>query len=63
MTAKTLILGASFPSVEVAKSNYEKQYATLANKSIKMASNSKHFIMFDQPEWFYTTVNAFLANE
>ncbi|WP_074410094.1 MULTISPECIES: alpha/beta fold hydrolase [Aquimarina] len=63
VTAKTLILGASFPSVEVAKSNYEKQYATLANKSIKMASNSKHFIMFDQPQWFYTTVNAFLANE
>ncbi|WP_438422858.1 alpha/beta fold hydrolase [Aquimarina macrocephali] len=63
VTAKTLILGASFPSVEVAKSNYEKQYTTLANKSIKMASNSKHFIMFDQPEWFYTTVNAFLANE
>lgn len=63
VTAKTLILGASFPSVEVAQSNYEKQYATLANKSIKMASDSKHFIMFDQPEWFYTTVNAFLANE
>ncbi|WP_109852299.1 alpha/beta fold hydrolase [Aquimarina sp. AU58] len=63
VTAKTLILGASFPSVEIAKSNYEKQYATLANKSIKMASNSRHFIMFDQPEWFYTTVNAFLANE
>ncbi|WP_025664823.1 alpha/beta fold hydrolase [Aquimarina megaterium] len=63
VTAKTLILGASFPSVEIAKSNYEKQYATLANKSIEMASNSRHFIMFDQPEWFYTTVNTFLANE
>ncbi|EZH74065.1 hypothetical protein ATO12_14415 [Aquimarina atlantica] len=63
VTAKTLILGASFPSVEIAKSNYEKQYATLANKSIEMASDSKHFIMFDQPEWFYTKVNAFLANE
>ncbi len=63
VTAKTLILGASFPNVEIAKSNYEKQYATLTNKTIKMASDSKHFIMFDQPEWFYAQVNAFLANE
>ncbi len=63
VTAKTLILGASFPSVEIAKSNYEKQYATLSNKSIEIASGSKHFIMFDQPEWLYTKVNAFLANE
>jgi hypothetical protein len=28
-----------------------------------MASNSKHFIMFDQPKWFYKTVNDFLVNE
>ncbi len=63
ITAKTLILGASFPSEEMAKSNYEKQYTNLANKTIKMASNSRHFIMFDQPEWYYTQVNAFLANE
>ncbi len=63
VTAKTLILGASFPSVEIAKSNYKKQYANLSNKTIQMALDSKHFIMFDQPEWFYNQVNAFLANE
>lgn len=61
--AKTLILGASFPSIEIAKSNYEKQYVNLANKTIQMASDSKHFIMFDQPEWYYKQVNAFLSNE
>ncbi|GAA4274841.1 alpha/beta hydrolase [Aquimarina gracilis] len=61
--AQTLILGASFPSVEIAKSNYEKQYANLANKTIQMASDSKHFIMFDQPEWYYKQINAFLSNE
>ncbi len=63
VTAKTLILGASFPTVEVAKSNYEKQYANLANKTISMASESKHFIMFDQPEWYYTQINDFLTHE
>lgn len=61
--AKTLILGASFPDAAIVKGNYEKQYAKLATKQIEIADGSKHFIMFDQPEWFYKNVNAFLANE
>jgi pimeloyl-ACP methyl ester carboxylesterase len=60
---ETLIIGASFPYKEVAQENFEKQYEKLPNKVIKMASNSKHFIMYDQPEWFYNTLNNFLANE
>ncbi len=63
VTAKTLILGASFPNLEIAKSNYKKQYTNLTNKTIEMAPDSKHFIMFDQPEWFYKKINAFLTNE
>ncbi len=61
--AKTLILGASFPDVKTAISNFEKQYVGLSNKTIEMVSDTKHFIMFDQPEWFYKKVNAFLADE
>ena len=60
---KTLIIGASFPNVASAKANFVKQYTNLSNKTIEMASNSKHFIMFDQPTWFYTKVNTFLENE
>ena len=63
VTCETLILGASFPDVKVAKENYEKQYSNLSNKTILMASNSKHFLMFDQPEWFYKTANDFLVDE
>ncbi|MBW1297614.1 alpha/beta fold hydrolase [Aquimarina litoralis] len=63
VTAKTLIIGAAFPTIEVAESNYKKQYATLSNKKIEMIADSKHFIMFDQPEVFYQKVNAFLGNE
>jgi pimeloyl-ACP methyl ester carboxylesterase len=63
VTCETLILGASFPDVKIAKENYENQYSTLSNKTILMATNSKHFLMFDQPEWFYKTVNDFLVNE
>jgi len=60
---ETLIIGASFPDVKIAKGNYENQYSNLTNKKIVMAPNSKHFIMFDQPKWFYETVNDFLVNE
>jgi pimeloyl-ACP methyl ester carboxylesterase len=58
--AKTLILGATFPTKEVAKATLEKQYANLEKKQIEMAPGSKHFIMFDQPEWLYSQINAFL---
>ena len=61
--AKTLILGAGFPTLEVAKGNFEKQYAALPQKTIEMVPDSKHFIMFDQPELFYQKVNTFLADE
>jgi pimeloyl-ACP methyl ester carboxylesterase len=58
--ADVLILGATFPSKEIVQANYEKQYANLAKKEIAFAENSKHFIMFDAPEWFYAQTNAFL---
>lgn len=60
--AKALILGAPTYGV-VAKETMEKQYANLADKDIAMAPDGKHFIMFDQPEWFYKKVNAFLTSE
>lgn len=63
ITAKTLIVGAAFPTIETAKANYEKQYAKLSNKHIAMIPDSKHFIMFDQPELLYEKINEFLTNE
>lgn len=62
MKCETLIIGASFPDVNLAKENYENQYEKLSDKTIVMASNSKHFVMFYQPEWFYKTLNDFLDN-
>lgn len=59
--AKTLVLGAPFPDATVVTANMEKQYANLQSKTIVIAENSRHFIMFDQPEWFYNKVNTFLA--
>lgn len=58
---ETLILGATFPSKEIALQTFDKQYTNLKNKTIEMADNSKHFIMFDQPEWLYSQINNYLA--
>lgn len=55
------ILSASWPNPDLFKQNYELQYAKLVNKEIKIAPSSRHFIMFDQPEWFYNELNSFLA--
>ena len=60
ITTKTLILGATFPSREMSHQTFEKQYVNLANKTIELADNSKHFIMFDQPEWLYAQINSYL---
>jgi len=61
VTAKTLVLGAPFPDNATVMTNFEKQYVNLKNKKIVLAGNSRHFIMFDQPEWFYDQVNKFLS--
>ncbi|MEQ8926303.1 MAG: alpha/beta hydrolase [Fulvivirga sp.] len=61
INVNTLILGATFPTKEMTQKTFEQQYANLKNKSIVMADDSKHFIMFDQPEWFYKQVNNYLT--
>ncbi len=57
---ETLILGATFPTREMTQQTFENQYAKLKNKTIHLANNSKHFIMFDQPEWLYSQINNYL---
>ena len=61
ISAKTLILGAPFPNKDIVMANMEKQYAKLLNKTIEIAAGGKHFIMFDQPQWFYEKLNGFLS--
>ncbi len=63
LKCETLIIGASFPEIKTAQENYEKQYSNLIDKTIIMSTNSKHFVMFDQKEGFYKTVNDFIADE
>ncbi len=60
ISVPTLILGASFPDKEMIRTNYEKQYANLKNKEIFIIDDSRHFIMFDQPEQLNSHINKYL---
>jgi pimeloyl-ACP methyl ester carboxylesterase len=59
--APVLILGAPFPSKEAVLPNFEKQFADLKNKKIEIAPAGRHYIMFDEPQWFYNQLNTFFA--
>lgn len=58
--AETLILAADFPNRDVVNKNLEQQFEKLLKKETKIATSSKHFIMFDQKEWFFEQLDSFL---
>jgi len=58
--APILILASTFGTAENSTQIYNEQYAKLPNKTIKVA-DSLHFIMYDQPEWFYIEIDQFLT--
>lgn len=57
-----LILASKFGTIEASRKIYDEQYQTLKNKTIKVA-DSKHFIMYDQPDWFYSEIDSFLQSK
>jgi pimeloyl-ACP methyl ester carboxylesterase len=56
-----LILGASFPDKKVTEANFQQQYTNLANKTILIANNSRHFIMFDEAGWMNNSISKYFA--
>ena len=52
-----LIMGATSYGEEQSKKTYNDQYKRLKDYDLKMAPKSAHYIMYDQPEWFYTQLN------
>lgn len=60
ISAPTLVFGALEPFGEQAKINLNKQYASLANKTLIMIPESRHFIQFDQRELLAERINQFL---
>ena len=56
----TLVLGSLYMnSADVSRQALTSQYAKLPNKTIEVAS-TKHFIMYDNPIWFYQQLDSFL---
>lgn len=54
-----LIMPSIYGNAETSEKIMNAQYANLQNKTIAVA-NSKHFIMYDQPEWMYKQIDDFL---
>ena len=54
-----LVLGSIYGTEANSHVMLNHQFRNVPNKTIEVA-NSKHFIMYDVPEWFYAKVDAFL---
>ena len=54
-----LIMPSIYGDAATSEKIMNEQYANLQNKTIAVA-NSKHFIMYDQPEWMYKQIDDFL---
>jgi len=54
-----LVLGSIYGTEANSFVMLKHQFRQAKNKTIEVA-NSKHFIMYDVPEWFYNKVDAFL---
>jgi N-formylmaleamate deformylase len=46
---------------ENVKANLQSQYKDVQYLTIAMSDSSRHFIMFDEPDWFYSQVDNFVA--
>ncbi len=42
------------------EANLHRQYAKLEGADIRITDTSRHFIMYDEPQWFFTQIDGFL---
>ncbi len=65
ITAPTLVLGAfgaykAFAPRPAFEASYRAQYARLPGVQLEIADNARHFIMYDDPQWLFERMDAFL---
>lgn len=53
-----VILAATNPDLATVQNTYKLQYENLPSATIYYASESAHFVMYDQPEWFIEKVKS-----
>ncbi|MEO6583052.1 MAG: alpha/beta hydrolase [Ferruginibacter sp.] len=54
-----LVLGSKYSTKEISYKLIGEQFTNAKQATIDVA-DSKHFIMYDQPEWFYSKIDTFL---
>jgi hypothetical protein len=64
--APALVLGtwvayAQYGGQAGVRRTFETQYAKLKGVEIELAPNSRHFIMYDDPQWMFSTMDSFLG--
>lgn len=59
ITSPVLVLGSIYYTKEKSYGLIGQQFQNLPSATIHVA-DSKHFIMYDQPEWFYKELDTFL---
>jgi pimeloyl-ACP methyl ester carboxylesterase len=63
IAGKILVNGQRLYTQEQVQQTAATQYQNHAQKTIKVANDAKHFIMMDDPQWFFETLEAYLDAE
>ena len=66
ITSPTIVIGTwigykEYATRDVTEKNFETQYALLKGHELILSDTARHFVMLDDPEWFYRTLDRFLA--
>ncbi len=69
VTVPILVLGSWYGlkdygvTKDFVNENYKKQFSEAKNCEIIIADTAKHFIMLDDPKWFYKKIKSFISYE
>ena len=68
ITSPTLVIGTwiaykQYATREAVEKNFQIQYAKLKGFDLEMAETARHFVMLDDPEWFFRTTDHFLSQK
>lgn len=59
----TWIAYKDYTTREKTEANARREYAKLKGADIRMTDTARHFIMYDDPEWFFTQIDGFLGSK
>jgi pimeloyl-ACP methyl ester carboxylesterase len=57
----TWIAFKDYTDRKTLEANARREYAKLKGVDLRITDTSRHFIMYDEPQWFFTQIDGFLA--